>query len=89
MPTISMFYGIIIRMYYFDDQQHHAPHIHVHYQNFKAVYAIKTNEVLSGNIPKVKHKLVDAWIELHRDELMADWLLALEGEAVFKIEPLK
>lgn len=32
MPTISMFYGIIIRMYYFDNQQHSAPHIHVHYQ---------------------------------------------------------
>ncbi len=36
-----------------------------------------------------KHKLVDAWIEIHRDELMADWELAISGEPVFKIDPLK
>ena len=36
-----------------------------------------------------KRKLVEAWIEIHQDELMADWELAISGEEIFKIEPLK
>ncbi len=38
MPTISMFYGLIVRMYYFDNVQHNTPHIHVEYQSQKAVF---------------------------------------------------
>jgi hypothetical protein len=45
--------------------------------------------VLEGKIPKTKQKLVDAWIEIHREELMADWQLAVSGDTVFKIDPLK
>jgi len=89
MPTISMFYGIIIRMYYFDNQQHNLPHIHVHYQEHSAILQIPDGHVLEGNLPKAKQKLVDAWIEIHKDELMADWELAINGDAVFKIDPLK
>lgn len=89
MPTISMFYGIIIRMYYFDNQQHSAPHIHVYYQDFESIIEIPTGKALEGKLPKNKQKLVDAWIEIHQDELMADWQLALNGDAVFKIDPLK
>ncbi|AWB68071.1 hypothetical protein C2869_17310 [Saccharobesus litoralis] len=89
MPTISMFYGIIIRMYYFDNQQHNMPHIHVHYQESAAIIEIPSGDVLQGELPKSKQKLVDAWIEIHKDELMADWQLAINGESVFKIDPLK
>lgn len=89
MPTLSMFYGIIIRMYYFDNQQHNMPHIHVHYQEHTAIVAIPTGMVIEGNLPNNKQKLVDAWVEIHKDELMADWELALNGEPVFKIDPLK
>ncbi|MEW5009249.1 MAG: DUF4160 domain-containing protein [Cycloclasticus sp.] len=89
MPTISMFYGIIIRMYYFDNQQHNMPHIHVHYQENAAIIEIPTGSVIQGKLPKSKQKLVDAWIEIHKDELMADWELAINGESVFKIDPLK
>ena len=89
MPTISMFYGIIIRMYYFDNQQHNMPHIHVHFQNDAAIIEIPSGSVLQGKLPKAKQKLVDAWIEIHKDELMADWQLAINGESVFKIDPLK
>jgi hypothetical protein len=32
---------------------------------------------------------VQAWVEIHKEELMADWKLALEGEPVFKIDALK
>jgi len=76
-------------MYYFDNQQHNMPHIHVHYQGDAAVIEIPTGSVLQGKLPKSKQKLVDAWIEIHNDELMADWELAINGESVFKIDPLK
>ncbi|MDM3871116.1 DUF4160 domain-containing protein [Porticoccus sp. W117] len=89
MPTISMFYGLIIRMYYFDNQRHHAPHIHVHYQDECAVIEIPSGNLLDGNLPKAKLKLVEAWVEIHQEDLMADWQLAINGDAVFKIDPLR
>ncbi len=89
MPIISMFYGIIVRMYYFDNQQHSTPHIHVHYQDDSAVIEISTGKVLEGKLPTPKQKLVDAWIELRQEELMADWELAVNGDSVFKIDPLR
>jgi hypothetical protein len=89
MPVISMFYGIIVRMFYFDNKKHHKPHIHVEYQENNAVFSIPEGEILEGNMPNNKLKLILAWIEIHRDELMANWKLALEGQEVFKIESLK
>ena len=89
MPTISMFYGVIVRMYFFDNQQHNTPHIHVHYQEHSAVFEIPSGALLEGNIPNTKKKLVEAWIEIHQEELMADWQLAINGESVFKIDPLR
>ena len=84
-----MFYGLIVRMYYFDNQQHNSPHIHVVYQEDEAVIEIPTGTLLEGKLPPAKMKLVSAWIELRQEELMADWQLALNGEQVFKIEPLR
>ncbi len=89
MPVISMFYGIIIRLFYFDNQQHHCPHIHVHYQDESAVIEIPSGKVLEGKLKSSKMKLVQAWIEIHQDELMADWELAVNGDEIFKIDPLK
>jgi hypothetical protein len=89
MPVISMFYGIIIRMFYFDNKEHKTPHIHIEYAEFKAVLEIPDGNLLAGNFPNDKLKLVSAWIEIHKDELMADWKLAVEGQNVFKIEALK
>jgi hypothetical protein len=84
-----MFYGIVIRMYFLDDRQHHAPHIHAEYGGKRAVFGIGDGEVLAGALPQGKARLVQAWIEIHREELLADWQLAVNGEEVFKIEPLK
>lgn len=89
MPTISMFYGIIVRMYYFDNQQHNTPHIHIEYQGQKAVVEIPSGQLLDGNLPNNKAKLISAWVEIHNEALMADWQLAVNGEPVFKIEPLR
>lgn len=84
-----MFYGVIVAMYFFDTGKHKRPHIHVKYQGEEAVIAIPDGEVLEGNIQGNKIKLVQAWVEIHRDELMADWELAHNGYEIFKIEPLK
>jgi len=88
MPTISFFYGIIVRMFFRDMERHNLPHVHAEYQGEYAVFSIETGEVLAGSIPRAKAKLVDAWIEIHRDELLADWQLAVNGQTVFKIKGL-
>ena len=89
MPGISMFYVWIIMMYYFDNRQHHTPHIHVKFGEFEAVYGIYEGNLLEGELPRTKHKLVMAWIEIHKEELIANWELAVNGTEIFRIEPLK
>jgi shikimate kinase len=89
MPAISMFYGIIIYMYFFDNKMHNLPHIHAKYQNDEVVVEIPEGKVLEGAVPVNKLKLILAWIEIHKEELMANWELAKNGEMVFKIDGLK
>ena len=88
MPVISMFYGIIIRLYLLDNRHHNLPHIHARYAEFEASIGIEEGEVLAGELPRKQLRLVLAWIELHRDELAADWELAANGEIPYKIDPL-
>jgi shikimate kinase len=89
MPAISMFYGLIVYMYFVDNRQHKLPHIHVKYQDEEVIVSIPDGEVLDGRIPSSKMKLLQAWIELHKEELMADWALAVSGELPYKIDPLR
>lgn len=89
MPTISMFYGILVLMFFKDNEQHHTPHIHVRYQNSKAALAIDDGRVLAGDFPPRQLRMVQVWIDLHRDELLADWELAANGEEPFRIPPLQ
>jgi hypothetical protein len=89
MPVISMFYGIVVLMYYFDNKKHKLPHIHVQYGDEEAVVSIPDGSILTGTLPSAKLKLVHAWIEIHKDELLANWRLAKEGQQVFKIDPLR
>lgn len=88
MPTISMFYGIIIRMYC-APKEHTPSHFHAYYQDYKALININTLELMEGNLPKKQLRLVLAWAELHQDELLANWEIAMNSELPFKIEPLK
>jgi hypothetical protein len=89
MPAISMFYGLIVTMYFSDNKQHHVPHIHVAYAEYEAVYAIESGEMIDGSLPSKKQKLMEAWIELHREELESDWNLAVQNQPLFKIQPLQ
>ena len=83
-----MFYGIIIRMQSEHGGKHHLPHIHVICGEEESVFSLE-GELIEGTISTSKKKLVEAWIEIHKEELMADWKLLDEGEQSFKIEPLK
>ena len=52
MPIISMFYGIIIRLYLLDNKTHHLPHIHAKYAEFEASIGIGDGELISGELPQ-------------------------------------
>lgn len=88
MPTLSMFYGILIKMNWKDLGQHKAPHFHAFYGDFEAVYTLN-GEIISGKFPNKQNAFVKAWALLHEDELQANWKLAENGEETFRIEPLK
>ncbi len=89
MPLISSFYGVLIYMYWLDTRQHHLPHIHAMYAGDEAVFGIESGDVIDGQLPRRQTRFVQAWIELRRDELLADWSLAVKGQPVFPIDPLK
>ena len=90
MPTISMFYGIIVSMFFEIQEKQHLPHIHIRYQCYKASIAIEDVRLLAGELPPRQLRMVQVWIDLHREELLADdWDLASEGVEPFRIDPLK
>lgn len=84
-----MFYGIIVYMYFFDNKKHNKPHIHAEYGEYTAVFSIPEGSLLDGNFPIKQSKMLQAWIAIHEDALMADWKLAIAGKELFKIDPLK
>ena len=89
MPVISMFYGITISLYFLDNRRHHRPHIHAKFQSDEAVISIPDGDLLEGHLPSGKMKMVLAWVEIHREDLMADWELAVNAQQPFRIEPLR
>ena len=54
-----------------------------------AVINISDGIIAEGKLPIKQLRLVNAWIEIHKEELIADWALCLNGEKPFSIEPLK
>ena len=88
MPTLSMFFGIIVRMYKEVGGKHNVPHIHAEYADDEAVFDFDGN-VIEGKLPKKKEQLVQAWITIHTEELEANWKLLSAGEEFFKIAPLQ
>jgi hypothetical protein len=86
MPTISMFFGIFVRMY-FDD--HAPPHFHAYYGADAAVVEIDTLRVMSGRLPRRAMALVLEWAAEHREELRRDWTLAEAHRPLEPISPLE
>lgn len=89
MPEICRFFGIIIRMYSEPSGPHHRPHFHAYYQEDVGVYAIDTIEMIAGELPRRQQRLVEAWAELHNEELLSDWERLQSGQVLFKIDPLR
>jgi hypothetical protein len=85
VPTISAFFGIVIRMFYND---HLPPHFHAEYGEYEALYAIDTLETIGGELPRRAHALVLEWTTMHRAELMANWDRAREGVPLRDVQPL-
>ncbi len=88
MPTLSMFFGIIIRMYWSDTDRHKSPHFHAFYGDDEAVFTLD-GELLAGRFPKKQTALVKAWALLHEEDLAANWSLSKQGEETFRIDPLR
>lgn len=85
MPELSLFYGIRISMYYDD---HNPPHFHAEYAGKKAIVDIQEARVISGGLPVKQTKLIVAWCEIHKDELMQDWELSKDKQSLNRINPL-
>jgi len=88
ISVISMFYGIVIQMPFRDIEQYHVSHIYADYQGDIAIYSIVDGSVLEGKLPLKKHKLVVAWIEIHQENLSANWQLTFSGKKPFLIKGL-
>ena len=88
MPTLSIFFGIIVKMYNEKSGKHNIPHLHAEYQDDEIVVDFEGN-ILEGRLPKGKQKLLLAWIEIHKEDLIANWKLLSNGDGYFRIDPLK
>jgi len=85
MPEISRFLGIVISMYY---DEHNPPHFHAKYGDFKISVEIESGIVI-GKFPKRALRAVLDWYDLHKEELLQDWQLAVNDQPLNKIEPLE
>lgn len=88
MPVISRFFGIVVTMYQ-ETGRHERPHFHARYAEFKASIAIDPPVVMAGTLPRRQERLVLAWAELHRDELMENWRRLGEDQSVIWIAALQ
>jgi len=89
MPELSRFFGIIIRMFVEIGGPHHRPQLHAYYQDDVAIFGIDPVDLIAGKLPRRPRRLVEAWGELHQEELMADWDRLQAGRPPQPIEPLQ
>ena len=85
MPTISSFYGILIRMFFND---HAPPHFHARYGEFEATISLETLEIMEGNLPARSLILIREWAMIHKEELLENWRFCCQNAAPAKIDPL-
>jgi hypothetical protein len=85
MPTLSTFYGILIRMFW---QEHNPPHFHALYGDAEVTINIMTLEILKGSLPRRALALVLEWAVIHREELMEAWNKCSNNQLPQPIAPL-
>ena len=86
MPTISMFRGIKITMYWADHMPHH---FHATYRGSEVIVSIHDLEVIEGDFPKKQLKMLLGWAAIRQDQLLENWELASNRQDLFAIDPLK
>ena len=85
MPYVSMFFGIIIRMFH---NEHNPPHFHAEYQGQRALFSFD-GKMIKGTIKsKTAKKLIKKWARAHSEELTTNWDKATQGKQIDRIEPL-
>lgn len=89
VPEISRFFGIVIRMFTEAGAQHHTPHFHAFYQEHVAVFSLNPIDLIAGEMPRPQRRLIEAWAELHKAELEADWARLQAGQPALPIVPLQ
>ena len=72
---------------YFSD--HQPPHFHAVYADYEAAVAIEDGAIIAGQLPRRAARLLTEWVNLHRDELLANWRAAVNNEPVLPIDPLE
>lgn len=83
MPVIGRFFEIVILMY---AKEHGILHIHAEYQSYKAAFSVETSNMIVGEMPTKQRKLIEAWIELHREDIIKRHELMMQGKKVNVIE---
>lgn len=86
MPTLSVFYGIVVQMFWRD---HNPPHFHALYGEHEALVDLRDLSTIRGSLPRRAMALVLEWAAQHREELMEDWNLCSQLKPPNPIEPLK
>jgi Domain of unknown function (DUF4160) len=70
MPTISIFFGIVVQMYW---REHPPPHFHAYYQGFEGLFSIETGELIEGQMPPGARRILKDWTLRHQAELLENW----------------
>ena len=87
MSEICRFYGIVIKLFFDDNDRFHKPHVRVYFGEYEASVSMD-GEVLEGKLPLKQYRMVSGWIAIHEDELYAAWNRAVRQKTFWKIEPL-
>ena len=82
MPTIAIFYGIVVQMYWRD---HAPPHVHALYQGHEALIEIERGDIIGGGLPPNAHRLVRQWVLLRSEELKQNWERGRRKEAFHRV----
>jgi hypothetical protein len=83
MPTIAVFYGIVIQMFHRD---HSPPHVHAKYHGFEAQVRIADGEIHRGALPPTARRLVKRWVLRYKSELQRNWQ---RGQALEPLERIR
>lgn len=82
MPTIAVFYGIVIQMFYDD---HNPPHLHARYGRAKALVRLSDGTILSGELPPTAERLVRDWTLARKRELEENWRRSVDHQPLERI----